>query len=39
MGKTPSLQQVVMGTLDTTCKPTEVRTHPYTIHKNKLKMS
>jgi len=32
MGKTPSLQQVVMGTLDTTCKPTEVRTHPYTIH-------
>ena len=34
-----SLQQVVLGKLDSYMKINEVRTHPHTMHKNKLKMS
>ena len=33
------LQQVVLGKLDSHMQINEVRTHPHTIHKNKLKMA
>ena len=33
------LQQVVLGKLDSRMQINEVRTHPHTIHKNKLKMA
>ena len=39
MGKRQSLQQVVLGKLDGHMLINEVRTHPQTIHKNKLKMT
>ena len=38
MGKRQSLQQVVLGKSDSHMQINEARTHPHTIHKNKLKM-
>ena len=38
MGKRQSLQQVVLGKLDSYMYNNEIRTLPNTIHKNKLKM-
>ena len=39
MEKRQSLQQVAWGKLDSHMEINEVRTHPHTIHKNKLKMA
>jgi len=39
MEKRQSLQQVVLGKLDSPMQINEVRTHPHVIHKNKLKMA
>ena len=39
MGKRQSLQQVVLGELDSCTQVTEVRTHPHTKHKNKLNVA
>ena len=39
MGKWQSLQQVMLGKLDSCMYINEVRTHPHTIQKNKLKMA
>ena len=39
MEKRQFLQQVVLGKLDSCVLISEVRTHPHTKHKNKLKMS
>ena len=39
MGKRQSLQQVVLGTLDSRTFISEVRTYPYTIHNSNLKNS
>ena len=38
MGKRQSLQEVVVGKLDSYMKKNEIRTFSNTIHKNKLKM-
>uniref|UniRef100_A0A8D0XXZ2 Uncharacterized protein n=1 Tax=Sus scrofa TaxID=9823 RepID=A0A8D0XXZ2_PIG len=38
-GKRHSLQQVVSGKLNSHMQISEFRTHPHTIHKNKLKMA
>ena len=38
-GKKQSFQQVVLGKLDSLIQINETRTHPHTIHKNKLKMA
>ena len=38
MGKRQSVQQGVLGKLDSCIQINEVRTHPHTIHNNKLKM-
>ena len=37
MGKRQSLQQVIMGKLDSSKEINEVKTHSHAIHKNKLK--
>ena len=34
-----SLQQVVLGKLDSSMSINERRTHPHTVHKNKRKMA
>ena len=39
MGKRQSLQQVVLGKLDSHMQINEVITHPLTIYKNKLKVA
>ena len=36
MGKTKSFQQVLPGSLDSCMQIHETRTHPHTMHKNKL---
>ena len=37
MGKRQSFQQVLMGNLDSCMQINETRTHPHTMHQNKLK--
>ena len=39
MGKRQSFQQVLLGNLDSCMQSNETRTHPHTMHKNKLKMA
>uniref|UniRef100_UPI00298F2581 hypothetical protein n=1 Tax=Escherichia coli TaxID=562 RepID=UPI00298F2581 len=39
MGKRQSFQQVVLGKLESHMQTKETRTHPHTMHKNKLKMA
>ena len=39
MGKRQSLQQVLLGNLDSCMQISEARTHPHIMHKNKLKMA
>ena len=39
MGKWQSLQQAVLGKLDSYMQINETRTHPHTMHKNKFKMA
>ena len=39
MGKRQSIQQVLLGNLDSLMQSNETRTHPHTMHKNKLKMA
>jgi len=39
MGKRQSLQQVLLGKLDSCMQIIETRTHPHTMQKNKLKMA
>ena len=39
MGKGKSSQQALLGNLDSNMQSNEIRTHPHTIHKNKLKMA
>ena len=39
MGQRQSLQQVMLGKLDSHMQINEVRTHPHTINKSKLKMA
>ena len=39
MEKRQSLQQLVLGKLDSPMYISDVRTCPHTIHKNKLKMT
>ena len=39
MGKRQSLQQLVLRNLDGYMQINEMRTHPHTMHKNKLKMA
>ena len=39
MGKRQSFQQVLLGNLDNCMQINETRTHPHTMHKNKLKMA
>ena len=38
-GKRKSLQQALLGNLDNCMQSNETRTHPHTMHKNKLKMA
>ena len=37
MGKRKSIQQALLGNLDSCMQINETRTHPHTMHKNKLK--
>ena len=37
MGKRKSIQQALLGNLDICLQSNETRTHPHTMHKNKLK--
>ena len=39
MGKGKSIQQALLGNLDSNMQSNETRTHPHTMHKNKLKMA
>ena len=39
MGKRQSVQQVLLGKLDSCMQINETRTHPHTMHENKLKMA
>ena len=39
MEKRESFQQVLLGNLDSYMQINETRTHPHTMHKNKLKMA
>ena len=39
MGKRKSTQQELLGNLDNCMQINETRTHPHTMHKNKLKMT
>ena len=39
MGKRQSFQQALLGNLDSCMQSNETRTHPHTMHKNKLKMA
>jgi len=39
MGKRQSFQQALLGNLDSCLWINETRTHPHTMHKNKLKMA
>ena len=39
MGKRQSFQQVLLGNLDSSMQSNETRTHPHTMHKNKLRMA
>ena len=39
MGKGKSIQQVLLGNLDSCMQSNETRTHLHTMHKNKLKMA
>ena len=39
MGKGKSIQQALLGNLDSCMQSNETRTHPHTMHKNKLKMA
>ena len=39
MRKKQSLQQVVLGKLDSHTQINKVRTHPHTMHRNKLKIT
>ena len=39
MGKRQSFQQVLLGNLDSCLQINETRTHPHTMHQNKLKMA
>ena len=39
MGKRQSFQQALLGNLDSCMHVKETRTHPHTMHKNKLKMA
>ena len=38
MGKGKSIQQELLGKLDSCMQSNEARTHPHTTHKNKLKI-
>ena len=39
MGKRQTFQQVLLGNLDSCMQINETRTHPHTMHQNKLKMA
>ena len=39
MGKGKSIQHALMGNLDSCIQSNETRTHPHTMHKNKIKMA
>ena len=39
MGKRKSIQQALLGNLDSCMQSNETRTHPHTMHKNKLQMA
>ena len=39
MGKGKSIQQALLGNLDNCMQSNETRTHPHTMHKNKLQMA
>ena len=39
MGKRQSIQQALLGNLDRCMQSNEIRTHPHTMHKNKLQMA
>ena len=39
MGKRQSFQLALLGNLDSCMEINETRTHPHTMHKNKLKMA
>ena len=39
MGKRKSIQQALLGNLDSCMQSNETRTHPHTMYKNKLKMA
>ena len=39
MGKRKSIQQALLGNLDSYMQINEIRTHPHTMHENKLKMA
>ena len=39
MGKRKSIQQELLGNLDSCMQSNETRTHPHTMHKNKLQMA
>jgi len=39
MGKRKSIQQALLGNLDSCMQSNETRTHPHTMHKNELKMA
>ena len=38
-GKRKSIQQALLGNLDSCMQNSEIRTHPHTMHQNKLKMA
>ena len=39
MRKRKSIQQALLGNLDSCMQSNEIRTHPHTMHKNQLKMA
>ena len=39
MGKGKSIQQALLGNLDSCMQSNETRTHPHTMQQNKLKMA
>jgi len=39
MGERKSIRQELLGKLDSCMQINETRTHPHTMHKNKLKMA
>ena len=39
MGKRQSIQQALLGNLDSCMQSKETRTHPHTMHQNKLQMA